>query len=700
MNTEGRAPQANHGTAMFNLSARQRVVKEMFETEKSYLNNLKLLVKLYVGPLRLDARGINPMLELNDVHSLFANVEAVLRISEKLFGDMESYVAQGALDDNVGKVFCEVSPLLKLYTAYVNSHHRALETHRMLLEQQSYREFCDRCKALPESQSCSLDSFLILPVQRVPRYELLIKELLKHTDEDHPEYTIISSAYSKVSTVAKMINSNLRDHERRTAVLAVQEKFGNSVQLVSPQRWFIREATLRKVCKRKPKPFRFVLFNDVLIYGSLVSMSGFNVNRTTPKQQHYKYHRTIDLVNAEVCVCPDSPLGEPQFQISSTVKSFKVITCTEAERDQWVRDLEENIAEALRVNESRANACSFEGLLTPSPNPARVSSSFLDMTSLDYAPVRDCGAGVDSCSICTAEFSYLKRRHQCRRCGIIVCDKCSPHRWRLRNLNRNKLKRICHNCFAQLTEGVYGSFGGLDDCGSQFAGMRRHGSVPVLPSPTEPEPFSPTRSMSLDFNEISPPFDDGLSTDDTKSSISSDISSQENSNHLPRNWREARDSNGELYYWNTETKEVSWERPTECPPVYEHEEEPANLPPTPPPRPASMYNILIPESQPSSQHVEVKDDDQTPPPLPPKPRKGIRQSSKPAPKLPPRLPRRHSVAGGELLSPTKPNDENCAVNSCSFSAEKPRVPPRTRALQKVPTMATRPVLIQKPIPGV
>lgn len=34
----------------------------------------------------------------------------------------------------------------------------------------------------------SLESFLIMPIQRLPKYELIFKDLLKKTDSDHPDY--------------------------------------------------------------------------------------------------------------------------------------------------------------------------------------------------------------------------------------------------------------------------------------------------------------------------------------------------------------------------------------------------------------------------------------------------------------------------------------------------------------------------------
>ena len=35
---------------------------------------------------------------------------------------------------------------------------------------------------------------------------------------------------------------------------------------------------------------------------------------------------------------------------------------------------------------------------------------------------------VSACPICKRPFTFLYRKHHCRRCGRIICDQCSPHR--------------------------------------------------------------------------------------------------------------------------------------------------------------------------------------------------------------------------------------------------------------------------------
>lgn len=40
----------------------------------------------------------------------------------------------------------------------------------------------------------NLEDFLVKPVQRLPKYVLLLKDLLKHTDLDHPDFLNIKNS--------------------------------------------------------------------------------------------------------------------------------------------------------------------------------------------------------------------------------------------------------------------------------------------------------------------------------------------------------------------------------------------------------------------------------------------------------------------------------------------------------------------------
>ncbi|ETM39467.1 hypothetical protein L914_14387 [Phytophthora nicotianae] len=60
----------------------------------------------------------------------------------------------------------------------------------------------------------------------------------------------------------------------------------------------------------------------------------------------------------------------------------------------------------------------------------------------------------DRCSVCHEAFTFLNRRHHCRRCLNLVCAVCSPHTVPLRVFSEpvGKRQRVCATCFDEIGE--------------------------------------------------------------------------------------------------------------------------------------------------------------------------------------------------------------------------------------------------------
>nr|CAH7765495.1 unnamed protein product [Callosobruchus chinensis] len=60
--------------------------------------------------------------------------------------------------------------------------------------------------ARQHSGKLALDSLLIKPIQKFPKYELLLQRLIKHTDESHPDHDILLEAQRKIHDLLVKIN--------------------------------------------------------------------------------------------------------------------------------------------------------------------------------------------------------------------------------------------------------------------------------------------------------------------------------------------------------------------------------------------------------------------------------------------------------------------------------------------------------------
>jgi hypothetical protein len=116
------------------------------------------------------------------------------------------------------------------------------------------------------------------PVQRVPRYELLLNELKKNTWETHPDFDSISEGLTNVQIIAKSINESKKKAENMNKIISIQEAlegykvfisctFYNFQNLVQPSRSFIKEGVLAKEVDSDYVDLSsyVFLFNDALL---------------------------------------------------------------------------------------------------------------------------------------------------------------------------------------------------------------------------------------------------------------------------------------------------------------------------------------------------------------------------------------------------------------------------------------------------
>tara|TARA_R110002050_G_scaffold225183_1_gene361047 strand:- start:143 stop:1057 length:915 start_codon:yes stop_codon:yes gene_type:complete len=118
----------------------------------------------------------------------------------------------------IGGIFLKMCPWLKHYAVYINSFDesaKAVSTAKK--RNKAFAKFIkDAEKKSPANYD--LSSYLILPVQRLGRYELLLETTLKHTTSSHPDYTDLVAALKQVVDINRKINSIKRAEENRQKI--------------------------------------------------------------------------------------------------------------------------------------------------------------------------------------------------------------------------------------------------------------------------------------------------------------------------------------------------------------------------------------------------------------------------------------------------------------------------------------------------
>jgi len=140
-----------------------------------------------------------------------------------------------------------------MYSEYINNYNNAIETmSRCLEESEEFRDFLQQGRNDPETRGLDVTSFMILPIQRVPRYQLLLEDLLRRTDESHPDHGNISQAVVAIKGTAEVRqNSSLSLSLSRMSAPSVRLLIASRGLCAVPQRG---QASIREPAQSRVDP--------------------------------------------------------------------------------------------------------------------------------------------------------------------------------------------------------------------------------------------------------------------------------------------------------------------------------------------------------------------------------------------------------------------------------------------------------------
>eukprot|EP01088_Endostelium_zonatum_P001650 TRINITY_DN1198_c1_g1_i1.p1 TRINITY_DN1198_c1_g1~~TRINITY_DN1198_c1_g1_i1.p1 ORF type:complete len:943 (-),score=204.18 TRINITY_DN1198_c1_g1_i1:147-2975(-) len=246
--------------------------------------------------------------------------------------------------------------------------------------------------------------------------------------------------------------------------------------LGKPNRIYIRDGEMTKICRSRFNKRWFFLFSDLLIYANrtmnLTSSSASSSKEPLPvpdntrkpsliagehvaehmmsnssenlvvisdmKNYKFKFHRMIKMSECLIVDIEDGSKklfgGKNGFQIMNKEKSFIVFTETLPEKHEWMADLQ-SVIETYHEKQGESQT----DLSASEPTDVEGKGEFM-------APVWVPDGSVKECMICGIGFTTLRRRHHCRKCGNIGCSNCTRFRAFLANISGKEPQRVCSTC--------------------------------------------------------------------------------------------------------------------------------------------------------------------------------------------------------------------------------------------------------------
>uniref|UniRef100_A0A8C1LKV0 Mcf.2 cell line derived transforming sequence-like b n=1 Tax=Cyprinus carpio TaxID=7962 RepID=A0A8C1LKV0_CYPCA len=180
----------------------EHVMNELLETERAYVEELMCVLQGYAA--EMDNPSMAPLIPAalqNKKDVLFGNMQEIYNFHKRIFlKELETYTDCPEL---VGRCFLDWMGELQIYEKYCHNKPRS----ESLWRQCSDCTFIQECQKKLEHK-LGLDSYLLKPVQRITKYQLLLKEMIKYSKGCEGSVEL-QAALSSILGILKAVNDSM-----------------------------------------------------------------------------------------------------------------------------------------------------------------------------------------------------------------------------------------------------------------------------------------------------------------------------------------------------------------------------------------------------------------------------------------------------------------------------------------------------------
>lgn len=310
-------------------SARKRefIMAELLQTERSYVKDMSDCIQYYLKEMKNAVSQVPKAIE-GQHNVIFGNLEDIYNFHEGTFlRELEHYESS---PEDVGHAFVTHASKFSMYVTYCKNKP---ESHTLL--QSGGGDYFERIQRKNQLSS-PLASYLIKPVQRVTKYQLLLKDLLSCFDEDKGE---IKEALDVMLSVPKKANDAMHVSLLEGIRMEELERLG---EVILQDKFVIWDP---KHIIKKGRERQIFLFEDCILFAKEVTENGST-----------KYQYKSRLLISEIGVTEHIEGDECKFSLWTgvvpTLADVKVLIKCQAldVKQQWVMKIRQLINGRLYAN--------------------------------------------------------------------------------------------------------------------------------------------------------------------------------------------------------------------------------------------------------------------------------------------------------------------------------------------------------------
>ncbi|KAJ1950003.1 hypothetical protein EC988_004551, partial [Linderina pennispora] len=298
---------------------RMHSARELVITEKNFVDHLFVIKKVWMEPVFSSINSPKPIIPYQTARMVFDGIASLHSHASQFYREMDAALSSfehhaRAHASTTGKDFDDGMRMGRLFRSserhwsdfitYVRNYGKAVRCLNQLQDYKPFARYHEECMLHKRTNRQSLKDLLMLPVQRVTRYTLLLKNILKHTPVTHGDHVELCRAVKNASRLASIVNECRRKQEEGERVMELFQ----AIALCPPMpyadsRAFVTEFIVRELISRQPT--RLILFNDMLVVAQAPAQAKIDVvtasaNETAEAHIEWTYYGSALLDQVEV----------------------------------------------------------------------------------------------------------------------------------------------------------------------------------------------------------------------------------------------------------------------------------------------------------------------------------------------------------------------------------------------------------------
>uniref|UniRef100_A0A8C6MB58 Rho guanine nucleotide exchange factor 25 n=1 Tax=Nothobranchius furzeri TaxID=105023 RepID=A0A8C6MB58_NOTFU len=234
------------------MRGRMFVLNELIQTEKDYVRDLGVVVEGFMK--RIEEKGVPDDMKGKD-KMVFGNIHQIYDWHRDFFvGELEKCLNDHEL---LAELFIRHERRMYMYVTYCQNKPKS---EYIVAEYDSYFDGIQQ-----DIQSrLSISDFLIKPIQRITKYQLLLKDFLKYSSKAGMDCKDIEKAVEFMSEVPKLCN----DMMNLGRLQGYEGKLTNQGKLLQQETFFVSEQDAGVLSRSKER--RVFLFEQIVIFSELL----------------------------------------------------------------------------------------------------------------------------------------------------------------------------------------------------------------------------------------------------------------------------------------------------------------------------------------------------------------------------------------------------------------------------------------------